>query len=230
MPIDTKPTSESDPFQPVGKILDQDGGDVSARDRSDDGTIIIRRNREIGHNYTFGQFPLAPWKRPTEIRLTQGRVAIVEARDFERLSKWNWHYQHKHDHEGYAARNIRNVRGGNQSRVLMHRYIMGAEPREEIDHINGNGLDNRRSNLRFSTHSQNLANMRRDPDGKSSQYKGVSLTERKAKPWRARIRYHYKGIHLGYFATEEEAARAYDKKAIELFGEFSHPNFPSLEV
>ena len=61
----TRPTSESDPFQPVGKILDQDGKDVSARDRSDDGTIIIRRNREVGHNYFFGSLPQLPWHKIT---------------------------------------------------------------------------------------------------------------------------------------------------------------------
>ncbi len=65
MPIDRKPTSESDPFQPAGLVIDQEGKDVSARDRSDDGTIIIRRNREVGHNYFFGSLPQLPWHKVT---------------------------------------------------------------------------------------------------------------------------------------------------------------------
>jgi len=86
MPTDARPTSESDPFQPVGKILDQDGQDVSARDRSDDGTIIIRRNREIGHNYHFGSLPRMPWHK-VECPKCRGR-GIIPIKGAEEYSNY----------------------------------------------------------------------------------------------------------------------------------------------
>lgn len=85
MPVDTKPTSESDPFQPAGTILDQEGKDVSARDRSDDGTIIIRRNREIGHNYWFGSLPAMPWHKVTCPKCKgRGSIPINRAEEYTR--------------------------------------------------------------------------------------------------------------------------------------------------
>ena len=75
MPTTNKPISESDPFQPSGMILDQDGKDVSARDRSNDGTIIIRRNREVGHNYFFGSLPQLPWHK-VECPKCEGRTTV----------------------------------------------------------------------------------------------------------------------------------------------------------
>lgn len=104
--------------------------------------------------------------------------------------------------------------------LLMHRFLMGAEEGQTIDHINQNGLDNRRENLRFCTTSENLHN--RSSIGGSSKYKGVSRVKNK---WRSYIWQDYKRIHLGYFEKEEDAARAYDIKAVELFGEFAKLNF-----
>jgi HNH endonuclease/AP2 domain len=93
----------------------------------------------------------------------------------------------------------------------LHRVIMGAKTGELVDHINGNGLDNRKSNLRFATKSQNGANSKR---------KGYSFHKASGK-WRATITKNYKQYTLGYFDTEEEARKAYKKAHAEIFGEFS---------
>jgi len=93
-----------------------------------------------------------------------------------------------------------------------------------IDHINGNGLDDRRANMRTCTNQQNMRNLRKRRSG-SSIYKGVYYDKRR-RTWYARICHNGKNIHLGTFATEIEAARAYDRAARRLFGEFARLNFP----
>ena len=103
----------------------------------------------------------------------------------------------------------------------MHQLILKAPSGFCIDHINGNGLDNRKQNLRIATQSQNLANK---PFFKG-KFKGVSFSKRNkilSKPWAVKVGRK----HIGYFSTEEEAAMAYDKSAIEMYGEFAWLNFP----
>ena len=109
----------------------------------------------------------------------------------------------------------------------LQRLIMETPPRMVTDHINGDTLDNRRSNLRICTNAENSRNCARVTTSRSG-YKGVHCAKanRSKLPWRARIKHNYIEIQLGTFATKEEAARAYDKKAIELFGEFASLNFP----
>jgi hypothetical protein len=113
----------------------------------------------------------------------------------------------------------------------MHREIVGGDS-PHIDHINGDGLDNRDENLRPCTVSQNIANSRGDKIGKKwSKYKGVVFRpevkgDKGGKQWKVRIGFQNTVVHIGSFSTEEEAARAYDRKAVELFGEFAHVNFP----
>ena len=92
-----------------------------------------------------------------------------------------------------------------------------------VDHIDGNGLNNRRSSLRICTHRQNMWNSR--PRGKGSKYKGVCW-DKSRKRWIVVVRRGDLHIHLGRFDDEVEAARAYDRKAFELFGEFAYLNFP----
>ena len=102
----------------------------------------------------------------------------------------------------------------------MHRVILNAPPGREVDHINRNGLDNRRSNLRLATHAQNEAN--KPPRG---EYKGAYWCKKSGR-WRASIRVDGRLRHMGRFATREEAARVYDDAALEAFGEFAYLNFP----
>ena len=154
-----------------------------------------------------------------EIELTQGKVAIVDDEDFEYISQWKWCYTiNQKSRSGYAIR-----RPG----ILMHRVINKTPPGMQTDHINGNGLDNRKENLRSCTRTQNKANVKMNRNNKSG-YKGVSR-EKKRKTWRAHIRIGGKGRALGRFDILEEAARAYDRAAREKFGEFARLNFPEGE-
>ena len=146
-----------------------------------------------------------------EIPLTKGKFAIVDDEDFDELAKYRWRYHN----EGYALR-------GNPT-TYMHRIIMHAKKGQEIDHINGDKVDNRRVNLRFCTHSENLANQSKC-QLHSSQFRGVDWYAPSQK-WRATIRVVGHQIHIGYFTSEEAAARAYDRKAKEKFGEFVRLNF-----
>jgi len=111
----------------------------------------------------------------------------------------------------------------NGKNTAMHRFIMKPPDDLVVDHIDGNGLNNTRANLRICTYQQNIFN--RKGWGKDSKYKGVSWDKR-SKKWRAKIRYNSKDKHLGVFEDEIEAAKEYDKEAAKLFGEFAYLNFP----
>jgi len=125
---------------------------------------------------------------------------------------------------GYAARNIP-TGAGKRTLELLHRVIMNCPPGKEVDHINGDPLDNRLANLRICSRGENGRNQKKQV-GVSSKFKGVSWN-RHNKKWRAQIQHCGSGIHLGRFKDETEAARAYDAKAAELFGEFAKLNFPT---
>jgi len=146
-----------------------------------------------------------------------GHIAIVDTDNHERLSKFKWTLHQKGDCK-YARRNKRHP-DGKQTTILMHREILSSPM---IDHIDGNGLNNKRTNLRPCTNSQNSAN-RKKSKRNTSGFKGVC---KRSKRWDAYIRVGGIQIHLGCFDTPEQAAHAYDRKAIEVFGEFARLNFP----
>jgi HNH endonuclease len=156
-----------------------------------------------------------------EVPLTQGKVALIDDEDAERVlaHKWMYNYNHTPAH-GYAVR--RGKQRENQASVRMHRFILDAPPNMHVDHINGNGLDNRKENLRLATHIQNAQNQRL-PRNNTSGFKGVG---RKYDRWEARIVANRKRVYIGLFNTKEEAARAYDAAAMLLHGEFARFNFP----
>jgi hypothetical protein len=149
------------------------------------------------------------------IPLTQGKFALIDEADFERASQFRW----------CAARTgtIWYAQSWQNGRTMyLHRYLMEATKDIEVDHVNGDGLDNRRENLRLASHRQNLANQKINARNRSG-YHGVSLaTNQKTVAWRARIGTHF----CGSFPTAEEAARARDAKALEVYGEFARLNFP----
>lgn len=147
-----------------------------------------------------------------EIQLTQGRTALIDDEDYERVSKHGWVIRK----DGYAHAYI------NKKSVLLHRFI--ADPGEGvmIDHINMDRLDNRKVNLRPCTQSQNRANVWLSIRNKTG-YKGVDWNIR-VKKYHAQIKVDGKKIHLGYFDDKIEAAKAYDKAALIYFGEFSRIN------
>ncbi len=106
----------------------------------------------------------------------------------------------------------------------MHRVIKGAKAGQSVDHVNGNGLDNRRSNLRLCAHAENLRNRKIHKNNKSG-FKGVRK-RKESSLWRAEIRSNHKFYFLGNFHSAEEAAHAYDAAALKLHGEFARLNFP----
>lgn len=142
-----------------------------------------------------------------EIKLTKGKVAIVDDEDFDSLSKFSW-YAAKSKKVWYAF-----MIG---SRKSMHSFIMGKSTLK-IDHKDCNGLNNRRENLRFATNSQNSANKGSLNSNNTTGYRGVI---KRKNNWQAAIRFKRKVINLGRFDTPEEAAREVDKALKFYFGEF----------
>lgn len=164
------------------------------------------------------------------LRLTRGKFALVDEDLFDELNRHKWHWVNGGTSAGHAAKT------DEKGHALLHRVILGLRnARVFADHRDNNGLDCRRSNLRVASRQQNSIN-RNKFSGRTgriftSRYKGVvnrgkHLSEKSAgQPWLARIRVDGHLVNLGRYATELEAARAYDAAAIQHFGEFARPNF-----
>lgn len=155
------------------------------------------------------------------ITLNTGDVVLIDDADYPLVSQYNWRLR-SGGGATYAITNSRNE--GKRTTVSMHRLIMG-EGALAVDHVNRNGLDNRRSNLRWATRSENGRNSR---PSKGRRFKGVYFKrdEKYSKPWEAQITVDGKNVFLGCYSTEEEGARAYDAAAKRYFGEFACLNFP----
>ena len=153
------------------------------------------------------------------IPLTQGKFALVDEGDFESLSRFTWGVAKSKENLIYA---LSRRAGG-----YMHRVLLKADKTQQVDHIDGNPLNNRRSNLRFCNHSQNGQNKKRSrTPGASSVFKGVSL-DRNGRRWvfcigpkRTPL------VRRGGFETAAEAARGYDEVARRVYREFARVNFP----
>lgn len=153
------------------------------------------------------------------INLTQGKVSLVDDDDFDRLNKHKWFYHHN----GYAARNSAHFYG-KRHMIQMHREIIKTPIGMETDHINQNGLDNRKENLRICTTAENQKNIKTKSNN-TSGFKGVNFNKQ-CQGWIARITMNRQQHYLGAFSTPEEAAHAYDAAARLYHGEFAALNFP----
>jgi hypothetical protein len=162
-----------------------------------------------------------PFRR---ITLTQGKYAIVDPEDFERLNKHKW-FANSDGRTYYACRNSR--KGKKRIQIKMHREIINPPDHLVVDHINYNGIDNRKANLRQATRSQNNMNK---PIFKTkahlSRYKGVTWNKR-SKKWQVLISYNRRRKFLGCFEDEIAAAKAYDEAAKKHHKEFAVLNFPN---
>lgn len=159
-----------------------------------------------------------------EIKLTQGKVALVDDDDFEYLNQWKW-YAKLDNGNWYALRNTHV--GGKIKTIQMHVLITPVPQGFIRDHKDGNGLNNQRDNIRICTHTENKHNRKKSLKPKTSIFKGVTWYRRLQK-WQAQIEHDNKNIYLGVFTSEVDAAKAYDKKAQELFGEFANINFKGV--
>jgi len=155
-----------------------------------------------------------------EIKLTQGKVALVDDENFDYLNQWNW-FAMKHRYTFYAVMHPKRTIKYVQTSILMHRMILNlTNYKIQVDHKDQNGLNNCKTNLRRVSNGQNQMNKR---SSGVSKYLGVSYDHKKYI--KAAIRTNGNITQLGYFKTEEEAAKAYDKAAKEQHGEFANLNF-----
>ncbi len=160
---------------------------------------LVKENRKI------------VWRVP----LTQGKFALIDDEDYKLVSLYNWRWLSTRN---YAQTSIQ--QNGTWRTIQMHRLILNAPKGVEVDHVNGNGLNNRRSNIRLCTRSENMRNRRgwKLNESWGSSFKGVH----RMKDGRFRAQ-----IFLGTFDTELEAAHAYNEAARILFGAFAKLNFLS---
>ncbi len=154
-----------------------------------------------------------------EVMSTKGESIQIDEEDFPKVSARRWYVVQPDGKKSYAM-----SRGRDGKTVYLHRLVMDVGPGEEIDHKNGDGLDNRKHNLRIATRQQNCANTPPQPSN-TSGFKGV-YWRKERRSWVALIQVNRRQRYIGSFRSKEDAARAYDRVAHDVFGEFAYLNFP----
>lgn len=156
------------------------------------------------------------------ISITGNKFAKIDDQDFEKVNRYKWYYSSKQGVVTQVHISGSNWRGRTQKKkhVLMHRFLLDVPKYLEVDHKNGNKLDNRRRNIRICTHAENMRNLKLRKDN-TSGYKGVGWNFSK---WQARIWFNNKKISLGQFEKKEDAAKAYNEAAKKYFGEYARLN------
>ena len=176
--------------------------------------VIVYRRLKYGYSYR-------------RIYLGENEYTIVEPADYYKFSKYKWILS-GNGHNLYAVREVK-IGPRNTKKSYLHREIIKPRKGKLVDHRNNDSLDNRRSNLRQATHSQNAINRPKTNAKTSSKYRGVYRDKRRRR-WRAAIRWEHKGLHvkktLGWFKNEIDAAKAYDKAAKKYHKDFARLNFP----
>lgn len=155
-----------------------------------------------------------------KIKLSQNLYAIVDDEDFGMLNQFKWSAC-KQRNTHYATRAIK-LADGKWTSIKMHRLIMRTSKGIQIDHINGNGLDNQKKNLRFCSNAENARN-RGAQTNSTTKYKGV-FWDKYHKKWTARIQVNYKNVFLGYFKNITDAIFAYNQASVNYFGRFAKLN------
>lgn len=219
----------------IGEALERNGRRaVLCRCACGNQKAVDLSNLRTGNTKSCGCHGTAPDQvnlRPGEVQLygrkARGRVALVDLEDFDLAAQHRWHVREtdpvapgRRPNGPYAVTEIVQSDGRRRT-ITMHALIMG---QPFIDHVNHNGLDNQRHNLRPATHVQNAGNSRKNP-GKTSRYKGV-FWDRWRSCWSAKITVNRQASSLGRYEREEDAALAYDIAAREAFGEYALTNFP----
>lgn len=167
-----------------------------------------------------------PIPRICSLPLTQNKHTIIDSCFHQELSQYKWQAV-KSRNTWYAVGSI--IDGGKRKPVRLHRYLLSASDGSIVDHINGNGLDNRLENIRIvdqRMNAWNRKNTKNSQSNKLSAYKGVS---KKNGKWRSQIYVNGKKVHLGTYADEIEAAKKYDEAAIKNFGLYAHINFAVVQ-
>lgn len=150
---------------------------------------------------------------------------VIDAVDYELVKGHHWHAQ-KDKHTFYVVTNVHKPDG---KRTLLSMHSLLLPDAKRVDHEDGNGLNNRRTNLRTATHAENMRNRRKHKNGVTSQYRGASW-DKSAGKFRAQIMVNGKKHFLGLFSEESDAARAYNVAALQCFGEFARLNFPPQQL
>lgn len=168
------------------------------------------------------------------IELTKGKYALIDDRDLDLVSRYKWYFSggklpYAHAYVKTSIQRDRDCKGrflagekAPRRYVSMHRLILGAKLGQSVDHVNGDGLDNRRENLRLCTQAQNMRNTRLRSNN-TSGYKGVSWDKHR-NYWTARIKVNGHYLYLGRFTNKEEAAKIYNEYAMKYFKDFARIN------